>query len=130
MRFSLEKYFFRTIIISLFSVDADSNVISYYKDIATIRKVLSQLIIKERKDIILIIYSYSGVANSEAIRGLKKSVREKEIVKAYDVIHCVYITAILMSTEMSALGLLGENLLDVVIRNIRVTVSSSLLDFR
>ena len=130
VRSSLEKYSFQTVVISLPSVGAGSTVTSHHEDTAAIRKVLSQLIVEEREDVILVMHSYGGVAGSEAVRGLEKSVRGKETAGACGVIHCGYVTAILVPTGASALGLLGGNLPDAVIRNVNVMICSSLLDFR
>lgn len=126
VRSSLEKYSFQTVAISLPSVSAGSDVTSHHEDAAAIRKILSQLIIDDRKDVILVMHSYGGVPGSEVVRGLEKSVREKETVGACGVIHCVYVTAFLVPTGASFLGLLGGTLPDAVIRDVRTEISSIL----
>ncbi len=125
VRSSLEKHSYHTVSISLPSVGAGSTVTSHHEDTAAIHKVLSRLIVEERKDVVLVMHSYGGVPGSEAVRGLEKSVREQETAEACGVIHCVYITAFLVPTGASFLGLLGGNLPDAVIRDVRAMMRSS-----
>ena len=120
VRSSLTRYSFETVAISLPGVGADSKVTSHHEDTAAIRKILLQFIVEEQKDVVLIMHSYGGVPGSEAVRGLEKSIREKKTPKAFGVIHCVYLSAFLVPTGASFLGLLGGTLPDAVIRDVSV----------
>ena len=127
VRSSLTRYSFETVAISLPGVGAGSKVTSHHEDTAAIRKVLSQLIVEEQKDVVLVMHSYGGVPGSEAVRGLEKSIRGKETPGACGVIHCVYLSGFLVPTGASFLGLLGGTLPDSVIRDVSVDISSVLV---
>ncbi len=83
---------FTTIGIALPSVGASPPHTSYKEDLDATRNVLSQLVGKEGKDVVLVTHSYSGMPGTDATQGLGKKEREAKGLKG-GVVRIVFVMA-------------------------------------
>lgn len=91
----LREHGYPAVGLALPSVGADPAHQDFLGDVKTIRDCLTQLVVHEEKNVILVMHSYSGVPGTEAPFGLGRTEREKMGLKG-GVERLVYIMAYAM----------------------------------
>ena len=69
--------------------------VDFTEDVVAIRNCLTQLVVSEEKDVVLVVHSYSGMPGAEAPKGLGKKDRLEQGLKG-GVLRLVFIMAYAM----------------------------------